>query len=421
MRDWVYSGREGSGSAQAVMAETVDAGDLLWGLSLCLDFSARGVGRHHQRVALISLTLADELGLDEDTRAFLFMAAIVHDVGVRTWGEKDVLRHLEVDDPWEHCRRGCELLGRVRFLRPVAQTILSHHDRWAGANPSGLSRHDIPLPARIIHLADRVDVLLPDRGCVLHRYRSVTRQVRALAGRVFDPDLVDVFLQAGGRESFWLDLVSGFLPRRLGELGSRVRLKLDPENLEELASLFASLIDEKSRFTYHHSRRVATLAAGAARRKGLDPRQVAGLKVAGLLHDLGKLSIPDQLLDKPTRLTWREMRLFRQHPYYTYQVLKEAGDIYPLPEWAGYHHERLDGSGYPFHLRGEDLDAGARIVAVCDVFVAMCEDRPYRAGLRRAEVERVLDEEVRRHALDGEAVELVLDVADAMKEELCLA
>jgi len=407
-------------SSTSTQAQVADAGRLLWALSLCLDFSARGVGRHHQRVALISLTLADQLGLKDEARTFLFLAAIVHDIGVRTWGEKATLQRLEVDDPWEHCRRGCELLSRVGFLRPLAETVLSHHDRWTGSNPSGLRGDAIPLPARIIHLADRIDVLLPRRGFVLDRRRAITRQVLALAGRVFDPDLVEAFAEISQRESFWLDLVSGFLTRRLEELGSGIRLQLEAENLEELASLFAGLIDEKSRFTYRHSRRVAAVAAEVGRRLGLGPQEVARLKVAGLLHDLGKLSIPVNLLDKPGRLTPREIGLFRQHPYYTYHILREAGDLDPLPGWAAYHHERLDGSGYPFRLRGESLDIGARTVAVCDVFVAMCEDRPYRPGLSRPEIEAVLGEQVRRHALDGGVVELVLDAAGEMREELCL-
>lgn len=398
---------------------SVDAGRLLWALSLCLDFSARGVGRHHQRVAFISLSIADEMGLGDDIRTLLFMAATVHDIGVREWGEREILQRLEVADPWEHCRRGCDLLREVGFLKPVADTVFSHHDRWAGPNPSGLTGEAIPLPARIIHLADRVDVLLPDGGCVLEHRAGILKQVVSLAGRVLAPELVDVFSRVGERESFWLDLVSGFLSRRLDEMGSGIRIRLDLASLEELAALFARLIDEKSRFTYRHSQRVAALAAEVGSRLGFPPEEVALLRVAGLLHDLGKLSIPDALLDKPARLTPGEALLFRQHPYYTYHILREAGEPERLPQWAAYHHERLDGTGYPFRLTGEKLDLGARTVAVCDVFVAMCEDRPYRPGLSRSEIEAFLSEQVRGRALDGDVVALVLDVTREMGEALC--
>lgn len=412
---------EGRAAAyQGVTRHTVDAGRLLWALSLCLDFTARGVGRHHQRVAFISLSIADEMGLEADLRTLLFMAATVHDIGVQTWGEKATLQRLEVADPWEHCRRGCELLRQVGFLRPLAETIFSHHDRWAGSNPSGLTGESIPLPARIIHLADRVEVLLPERGCVLQHRTGIVKQVLSLAGQVLDPALVDVFARVSARESFWLDLVSGFLPRRLDEMGSGIQVRLDLAGLEELAALFARLIDEKSRFTYRHSRRVAALAAEVGSRLGFPPEDVGRLRVAGLLHDLGKLSIPDALLDKPARLTPREAVLFRQHPYYTYHILRETGNTEPLPQWAAYHHERLDGTGYPFRLKGEDLDLGARTVAVSDVFVAMCEDRPYRRGLSRREIEAFLSEQVRVGALDGDVVALVLDVTGELGEALCV-
>jgi len=143
------------------------------------------------------------------------------------------------------------------------------------------------------------------------------------------------------------------------------------------------------------------------------------MRVAGLLHDLGKLSIDGTLLDKPGHLTWEEMNIFRQHPYYTYRILREAGDLDPLPAWAAYHHERLDGSGYPFRLDNASLDQGARIIAASDVFVALCEDRPYRPGLPRGEIARLLEEEVARGAMDADAVAAVLEVTSRRREELC--
>ena len=400
------------------MPSDLDAARLLAVLSLCLDFSARGVDRHHQRVALASLSMAQELDLPEDTRSLLFLAAIVHDIGVSTWAEKDALHRFEVEDPWPHCQRGCALLAGVSFLRPVARAVLSHHDHWQGNNRSGLVGADIPLAARIIHLADRVDVLLRDENALEQRQRIVGR-IAPLAGLVFDPRVTDAFRALAERESFWLDLVSPFSLRRLQELGPTVPVKLDTTSLQEVASLFAALIDDKSRFTYHHSHRVAAVAAETARLLGFPPIQLGAMRVAGLLHDLGKLSIDGTLLDKPGHLTWEEMNIFRQHPYYTYRILREAGDLDPLPAWAAYHHERLDGSGYPFRLDNASLDQGARIIAASDVFVALCEDRPYRPGLPRGEIARLLEEEVARGAMDADAVAAVLEVTSRRREELC--
>lgn len=396
----------------------VDPVRLLSALSLCLDFSARGVDKHHQRVALTALTLASELSLKDDLKSFLFAAAVIHDIGVRTWGEKARLHAFEVEDPWEHCRRGCELLGRVGFLVPVAQTVLSHHDRWAGGNPSGLSGNRIPLPARILHLADRVDVLVEDGRYVLDQRERIMERIAALGGEAFDPELIRVFREVARRESFWLDLVSPFLMSRLEELGAGFSLRIDEEGLAQLADLFAALIDEKSHFTYRHSRRVARVARELGRALGLGPSQIAALNVAALLHDLGKLSVPAELLEKPEGLSWEEMNLFRQHPYYTYRILREVKRFNPIPAWAAYHHERLDGSGYPFRLTAKQLSPGARLVAVSDVFTALNEDRPYRPRLDRLRVERVLREEVQRRTLDAKMVSVLWDLGPSLWDHL---
>ena len=141
--------------------------------------------------------------------------------------------------------------------------------------------------------------------------------------------------------------------------------------------------------------------------------------MTGITHDLGKLSIPDGILEKPGRLTAEEFAVIRQHTYYTYYtytILRESDVPAPLPEWAAYHHERLDGNGYPFHLDAPNLDTGSRIMAVADVFSALCEDRPYRPRMGKSQVEGVMRDMVVGSALDGEIVGILFDVYEAAEQ-----
>jgi HD-GYP domain-containing protein (c-di-GMP phosphodiesterase class II) len=133
------------------------------------------------------------------------------------------------------------------------------------------------------------------------------------------------------------------------------------------------------------------------------------MTVAGYIHDLGKLAMPAEILEKPAPLTREEFNVIRTHTFYTDHILKSLHGFDTIRKWGALHHERLDGSGYPFHLEGKDLPTGSRILSVADVFVALTENRPYRRGLKRHEVLPVLENMVRKTALDCRIVELLED------------
>lgn len=141
------------------------------------------------------------------------------------------------------------------------------------------------------------------------------------------------------------------------------------------------LTEVRDPYTSGHQQRVADLAATIARRMGLGPDRVEGIHAAGVLHDIGKLTIPAEILTKPAKLNELEYSLIKVHPQTGYDILKGIKFPWPLPEMVLQHHERLDGSGYPQGLSGEDIMPEARILAVADVVEAMSSFRPYRAAL----------------------------------------
>jgi HD-GYP domain-containing protein (c-di-GMP phosphodiesterase class II) len=145
---------------------------------------------------------------------------------------------------------------------------------------------------------------------------------------------------------------------------------------------------------------------------GLTDAEIGLMEVAGNLHDLGKLAIPNSILDKPGSLTKEEMSVMKSHPYYTYHVINSIGGLKQIAEWAGYHHERLDGSGYPFHCMATELSTGARILMVADVFTALAEDRPYRKGVPKDGIVQIIKQSSDLSLLDTRIVKLLFENYD---------
>lgn len=143
---------------------------------------------------------------------------------------------------------------------------------------------------------------------------------------------------------------------------------------------------------------------------GYDEETSRKIKIAGLLHDLGKLAIPNSILDKPDKLTEEEFMVIKSHTYYTKEILKEIGRIDDIAEWAANHHEKLDGSGYPEGLKGDEIGEIDRHVAVCDMYQALTEDRPYRKGLEPKQAIDIIAKSVKDNKVSGESLEILKEV-----------
>jgi HD-GYP domain-containing protein (c-di-GMP phosphodiesterase class II) len=185
-------------------------------------------------------------------------------------------------------------------------------------------------------------------------------------------------------------------------------VELDTEGILGLSRLIARIIDFRSRFTATHSSGVAASAEALALLSGRPAAECEQMRIAGLLHDLGKLAVPAELLEKPAPLSTNERALMRCHTYLTRRALENVRLFESITAWGSDHHERIDGQGYPYHVRGGDLSEGSRIMAVADVFTAITEDRPYRAGMDRTSAKKVMYDMVAQAAIDPDIVNLLM-------------
>jgi putative two-component system response regulator len=162
-------------------------------------------------------------------------------------------------------------------------------------------------------------------------------------------------------------------------------LKNSMEKLETtmagIIRAITSVVETRDPYTAGHQRRVADLAKAMAAKTGLSPEEIEGIHMAALIHDLGKIRVPAEILSKPGRLTANEFNIIKEHSQVGYDIIKEIEFPWPVATIVLQHHERLDGSGYPSGLSGDDILVESRIIAVADVVEAMASHRPYRPGL----------------------------------------
>jgi HD-GYP domain-containing protein (c-di-GMP phosphodiesterase class II) len=373
-------------------------------LSRALDLVHPDLDGHHLRTAYCADAIASELGLPRDTRARLVLASALHDAGAVSLRERlDALR-FEFDDPLRHAEQGFLLFRGFEPLAEGAHYIRYHHHRWDEPTWSQGLDPTIVMGAQILKLADRVETLYERGKAILTQHARIQAVIHANSGSMFMPEAVDAFLSASGPDEFWLDGFSRPVIESLVARTAALTADLDAKRLLALAELFSQVIDFRSPYTCAHSRGVAASAEMLADAIGFRPDEARDIVVAGYLHDLGKLAVPIETLDKSAPLTTPEVDVIRDHPTHTHSVLHSVPGLEEISIYASMHHERLDGSGYPFQARGHHIPMAARLVAVADVFTAMTESRPYRSALTRGTAERSLMSLASDGMLDGRIV-----------------
>ena len=436
-------------------SEGVRLAELVAALSLATDLGLGQPQEHIIRQTLIAMRVAELQGLSDDERAAIFYVSLLAWVGcvadaheMGKWfgddtkvradsylvdltgvpmmrfmlshvgGGSSPIRRLTMIGKFlaggsnevrasmsTHCEASGDLSLRLGLGPEVRDPLQQAFERWDGkGSPAQLAGDQIAQIMRIVHIANDVEML--------HRLGGVdaaSEMLRSRRGTEFDPELVDGFCAHAGDLLASLDELDGW-DTLIGR-HDRLRRPLGEDELDTALEAFADYADVKSPYTLGHSRGVAALAATAASTVGLPQADIALVRRAGLVHDVGTIGVSSGILDKPGRFTAAERERVRTHPYLTARTFSKPASLGAIGQLAALHHERMDGSGYPSGLTADSLPMGARVIAAADVYHALLEPRPHRGALPREQARQVLSDEVTAGRLDGDAVRAVLDAA----------
>ena len=383
---------------------------------------------HAQRVAYIAQEVAFGLELDAGAAADITLAALFHDIGlfrithelsdITTAAESELLvahaigavedlsslvRKGNLQKVSEllinHADEGVRILGDLPVATSVVDLVGGNHERYDGHGyPGGLRGEGIPIEMRVLTAGDCLETAIARAGERGHSPEFVRGEAMTLSGNHLDPNVAKQLVQVTQNVRFWGTFTGGQLGKQLVSRLPHERLEVTYSQLARFLKRLVDLVDAKSPYRTDHSWNVARSAYLMAGELGLSEDTAATIGIAGLLHDVGKSGISNQILDKPKWLTGPEYEQAKRHIYFTQKILEYAGGLFDeTQEWIALHHERLDGSGYPSRLKGDQLSREARILATADVYDALISDRPYRKGLDPVAAVRFMEGKVNRY------------------------
>nr|WP_320026135.1 HD domain-containing phosphohydrolase [uncultured Acetobacterium sp.] len=377
-------------------------------LSRASDMVSPELNNHQRLVAYITFNLGEALNFDEKKLNEVSVAAVLHDIGGLSMQERINVLKFEAINPHQHARIGWLLLKDYREFTEIARIIKFHHVDWRDGEGLVFNGEAVMPESHLIHLADRIATLIARDEKIINQKDRIYKKIESASGQKFKPEYVKAFERLKEKEFFWYDLESISNGRRYYK---RIKFKDQCLNIDELigiTKLFARVIDFRSNFTAVHSEGVSAVAKRLAQHFNCDELTCKKIQAAGYVHDIGKLTVPTEILEKPGALSKEEFDVIKEHTYHTYVLLFQVKGLEEINEYASMHHERLDGTGYPFKLEAKDLSLGARIMAVADIFTAVSENRPYRKGMQKEAVVEVLRKMSIENKIDKSIVETLI-------------
>ncbi|EGQ7851370.1 HD domain-containing protein [Vibrio vulnificus] len=382
---------------------------LIW-VARALDYVGVDDLNHNHRVAYIAYQCSQVLGWEKKKQEFCFLSGLIHDCGVsQTTEHSHLISDMQPSESEHHCHVGFQALEQCELLAQFANIILYHHSDWLHLQHAPISPYEKDVAA-LIYLADRLDFLRAKYLKNTHQdlitlyKKAITEELTLHKGSLFCPTFVDALITLIHKDGFWFAMDATHIetiPFSFNQL-KWLHQDLSLSALTQLGRFIAGIVDAKSPFTYHHSLKVAELSEYLANRMGLAKSTSKLIYVAGLVHDIGKLRTPDEILHKEGPLTENEYIHIRRHTVDTDVALKMIFPNSKLSEWASNHHERLDGSGYPYGKTAEQIDLPSRIIAIADVFQALSQNRPYRSKLSPQEITDIMWPMVTQYKLDAD-------------------
>ena len=360
------------------------------------------IANHHEQVAYLSWRIAGEMGYSEEERIKIIYGALMYDIGAV------ILPDLEEGQEEYSFSRlgqaGMSFIGDIssmRYVRDIFDEAQVPYDE----RPAFGEMSQAAVFAEIIELAVKVSGMIDPKAAALNQSEEICDSVSEFAGDILHTEVIEAFLRVSKKEYIWLELLHQ--PEVfLSAISDNNDVTLD--HAIEISKFMSRIIDFRSSYTAMHSAGVAASAVRLAEILGMSEDECKMMMIAGYLHDVGKLKVPKKILEKKDSLTDEEFNIVKEYAYYTLLLLKDIAGFEQIGQWAALHHEKLNGYGYPFGLKADDIPMGARIIAVADIFSAVAEIRSYRDGMSKEQVIMALREYVESTALSKYIVDLMI-------------
>jgi putative nucleotidyltransferase with HDIG domain len=423
-------------------SDTIRFSDVVSALSAALDLTEGQPMGHAVRSCILGMRIADEMQLGPQERSDLYYALLLKDAGCSTnaarmhkilgsddirakkevkfedWtkpslsGLRYLMRNVLPGKSWAQrlgkavvvglqqkknnaevigarCERGAQIARKVGLGEPTAQAIFSLDEHWNGGGyPEHRKGEEISLLARIMNVSQTLEAFASQRSPA-----EAVAVVSQRSGSWFDPEIARIVRTLEKDEQLWEKARSEDARQYVLEMEPGAAIPATSQHIDNLCDAFAEIIDTKSPYTYNHSLGVAQASIEIANGLGLAAQTVTMVRRAALLHDIGKLSVSNAILEKPGKLTDTEWEVMKMHPVYTRAIVRTISGFEHLAFIAAAHHERLDGKGYPDGLTASHLPLTARILCVADVYQALTEKRPYRESMPAQAVFALMDKD----------------------------
>ena len=391
----------------------------LFSISFALDLAESEIkctsSKHSKRVAYICLKIADIIGLSNEEKFDLCSYALLHDNGLiesycnftNQDKENNLKDYFEVINFSDHCVIGENNIQEFPFLTKQQNIILYHHENFDGSGLFGKKASEIPVFSQLISFADILDTNFDLFSISNEKKEDIDKFVIENEDKLFSKDIVRAYKELSNSFLFWGDLEYFDEINPLEKILPDFSIEVSLQRFLSITKIFSKIIDGKSKFTAKHSVDLEQKSLKLVEYFGLDEETKLKIQIASNLHDIGKLGTPNSILDKEGSLTSNELFEIKKHAYLTHTILSKIDNFSDITKWASSHHEKLDGTGYPFGLTSNELGLEERIVSCLDFYQALVEDRPYRKSMSHFEAMVLLRKNLSNFDIDVEIINAI--------------
>lgn len=361
-----------------------------------------GPSNHAKRTTLIVFKIAENLNLNEKEIISLCGFSLIHDCATSNeeFLSLEKLGRNKLEESKSHCILIEKITPHLILECNDENIILYHHENWDGSGFFGKKGNEIPLFSQIIKLASDIEIQYR-----LNKTASeISNYINSKCNFYYSKKLVKAFNEVQKQHSFYKSLEKSFLDIEVRSIIGEATIDINSSEISELIIIFKAILNTKSPFTNEHSTRVSKLAEIMADYYKFNQERKQKFIFAAIVHDAGKLLVPNSIINKKGPLTKEEIFIVQKHPIHTQRLLKNISGLEDICTWASQHHEKLNGTGYPYGLKESDLCFESQLLAVLDIYEALSADRPYRQAISYEKLSIIIKKMVANGELNGEMV-----------------